>query len=129
MSVAVKELLLLYITLMGFASYVPQIIKIRKTRSSKDCSISSWFIWSLNSFVYLLYLILSTENIWLILSQALEFVLIFGTFLLVVIFRKERHIETDEEFQRRIDKIRSQDGNHMLLITAMQEARSKTVHK
>lgn len=88
MSIATKELLLLYITIMGFVSYVPQIIKTCKTRSSKDCSISSWSIWSLNSFAYLLYLILSTENIWLILSQVLEFVLIFGTFLLVILFRK-----------------------------------------
>lgn len=33
--------------------------------------------------------------------------------------------ETDEEFEARLKRIRSKDGNHMLLITAMVEERNK----
>ncbi|MBO5389214.1 MAG: hypothetical protein J6A59_14005 [Lachnospiraceae bacterium] len=83
----IKELILLYITIQGFVSYVPQIIRLIKTKSAEDCSITSWGIWLINSALYLLYLYLDNVNIWLKLSQLLEVLLIGTTTLLVVILR------------------------------------------
>lgn len=34
-----KEIILLYITVTGFISYVPQIARLIKTKSADDCSI------------------------------------------------------------------------------------------
>lgn len=82
-----KELLLLYITVQGFISYVPQIAKIIKTRSSKDISISSWMMWLINSTIYLIYLLLEGVGIWLILSQLLEVTLIAVTVFVVILYK------------------------------------------
>lgn len=89
MVVSLKEIILLYITIQGFISYVPQIVKIAKTKSSKNISIASWLFWTANSALYLSYLVLDGVNIWLILSQLLEVVLI-GTTLMLVLFYKKR---------------------------------------
>lgn len=87
-TVELKELILLYITVNGFISYIPQIVKILKRRTSEGISISSWVLWTLNSSLYFLYLLLDGVGIWLILSQALEVFLIATTLLLVIIYRK-----------------------------------------
>ena len=89
MDIEWKELILLYMTINGFISYMPQIIKCIKTKSSSDISISSWVIWSFNSILYLLYLILDKVNIWLKLSQVLEVMLIVSTLIIVIIYRKK----------------------------------------
>ena len=85
--VELKELLLLYITVTGFVSYLPQIIKMIKRKSSDDVSIGTWVIWAINSSIYLLYLILSSENIWLVLSQSLEVLLVFATLITIIAVR------------------------------------------
>ena len=85
-----KEILLLYITATGFISYVPQIWRMIKRKSSDDVSVSTWVIWVINSSIYLMYLILSTENIWLILSQVLEVVLIGTTLITILVVRKKK---------------------------------------
>ena len=82
-----KELILLYITIAGFISYTPQILRLLKTKSSDDCSIASWVIWNINSSLYLIYLLLENVNIWLKLSQLLEVILITITTILVILFR------------------------------------------
>ena len=84
-----KELILLYITINGFISYFPQIVRILKNKSSEDVAISSWLIWTINSILYLLYLLLDNVGIWLILSQSLEVLLISSTLIVVVIYRKK----------------------------------------
>lgn len=91
MIIAWKELIILYITIAGFISYLPQIIRMIKTKSSEDISISSWLIWTMNSVLYLVYIQLSEVTIWLILSQVVEVVLIGLTTILVIIFRMKRN--------------------------------------
>lgn len=90
MTVEWKELILLYITVNGFISYFPQIVRCIKTKSSNDVSISSWVIWSINSILYLTYLILDKVNIWLKLSQAMEVILIVTTLFVVLFYRRRR---------------------------------------
>ena len=82
-----KELLLLYVTIQGFISYMPQISKIIKTRSSRDISISTWLMWFISSTIYLVYLLLDGVGIWLILAQLLEVILIAVTLFVVVLYK------------------------------------------
>lgn len=83
----VKELILLYITIVGFISYIPQIVRLIRQKSSEDVSVITWFIRSINSALYLLYLYLSNVTKWLMLSQLLEVLLITVTLLTVLFFR------------------------------------------
>ena len=91
-----KEIILLYITITGFISYVPQIARLIKTKSADDCSISTWLMWVVNASLYLLYLYLENVNIWLKLTQLVEVVLISITALLIIVlrlieYRRKRH--------------------------------------
>lgn len=90
MTVEWKELILLYITINGFVSYIPQIIRCIKLKSSNDVSISSWVFWTINSTLYLVYLLLDNVNIWLILSQLLEVLIILSTLIVVLFYRYKR---------------------------------------
>lgn len=82
-----KELILIYITIVGFISYIPQIVRLIKQKSSEDVSVVTWVIWTVNSALYLLYLHLSEVTKWLIFSQTVEVILIFITLLTVLFFR------------------------------------------
>lgn len=90
MKFELKELILLYITIFGFISYLPQIAKMIKLKSSDDLSISSWLIWSVNSILYLVYLVLDNVNIWLKLSQLLEVLLIVSTLITICIYKNRK---------------------------------------
>ena len=80
-----KELILLYITIAGMISYVPQIVRLIKQKSAEDCSVLSWLIWLVNSGLYLLYLYLDKVGIWLKISQLIEVGLIGLTFIIIII--------------------------------------------
>ena len=82
-----KEIILLYITIVGFISYVPQIIKLIKQKSAAEHSILTWVFWSTNSALYLLYLYMSEVTSWLIVSQLIEVVLICLTFLVILYYK------------------------------------------
>lgn len=92
MKVELKELILLYITIAEFISYVPQICRMVKRKSAEDVSISSWCIWTLNSALYLMYLLLDHVGIWLIITQALEVMLVGLTLVVAVILRLKNKV-------------------------------------
>ncbi len=87
LSFDLKEILLAYITLTGFISYIPQIVRLIKQKSSEDMSITTWVVWTINSGLYLLYLYLSKVTFWLIISQLIELTLIALTLLTILFFR------------------------------------------
>lgn len=82
-----KEIILLYITIVGFISYVPQIIKLIKQKSATEHSILTQVFWSTNSALYLLYLYMSEVTSWLIVSQLIEVALICLTFLVILYYK------------------------------------------
>ena len=87
LEIDLKEIILLYITIVGFISYVPQIIRLIKKQSSHEHSVVTWAFWFTNSGLYLLYLHLSGVTKWLIISQIIEVGLIGLTFLVILFFR------------------------------------------
>ena len=93
MNVKPKEIILLYITIVGIMSYMPQIFKMIKTKRSDDLSVWTWVIWTVNSSLYLLYLILERVGFWLLLSQTFEVTLITTTLIVILIFRKSKNIK------------------------------------
>lgn len=88
-----KDYILVYITIAGFVSYIPQIVRLIKTKSAEDCSISSWLIWTFNSLLYFIYICLEGVSIELRISQLLEVILIGTTALLVIVLRLKENKE------------------------------------
>jgi len=67
----------------GFVSYVPQIIKLLRTKKAEDISLMSWAVGCINSSSYFGYIILtSPRNIGLLLLCGLDVVFIFTIFIL-----------------------------------------------
>ena len=62
-----------------------------------------------------------------IVASVSEFILISAVLFLTVYYTKSKRyrIETDEEFETRLNKIRQKDGNHMVLMTTMIQEREK----
>ena len=50
-------------TILEFVAYIPQIIKILKTRHADDLSLTSWFVWITTDLSYLGYVLLETPEV------------------------------------------------------------------
>ena len=88
--VEIKELLLLYITIQGFISYIPQIVKLIRRKTADDIALSTYIIWTINSSAFLIYIILDGCGIYLILSQVFEVILVGSTTLIACVVRTRR---------------------------------------
>lgn len=67
------NVLLGIVSLCTMISYLPQTIKLLKTKKSNDLSISSWMLWVISSFSYTLYAFLVSEEFMLKFETSLEF--------------------------------------------------------
>lgn len=112
------------VTVCTYASYIPQIIKLIKTKQSDDLSITSWCLWSISSFANLVYSV-ALGRLELIIASISEFLLIVVTLVLTVwyFYKNNYYLESEEQFQERISRIQTRDGNHMMLISALHEDR------
>lgn len=117
------------VTICTYISYIPQIVKLIKTKKSEDLSIISWLLWTVSSLANLIYSIVlgRTE---LIIASISEFLLILVTLILTVCYnyKNNYYLESEAKYQERINKIQAKDGNHMILITAIQEDRKRRIN-
>ena len=67
-------------------SYIPQIVKLIRTKSSDDLSLGSWTLWVLEGFAYLGYAIIQGE-FWLLLEEGVSCVLLLTTLILTLLYR------------------------------------------
>lgn len=114
------------VTICTYISYAPQIVKLVRTRKSEDLSIASWCLWSVSSFANLVYSIALGR--WeLIVASISEFLLILVTLVLTVWYnyKNNYYLEPEEQFQERINRIQSKDGNHIILVTSLLEDRTR----
>lgn len=68
------------VSICTIISYLPQTIKLIKTKQSNDLSINSWVLWATSSLAYTLYAILCSKDFMLILETRLEL-----TFCLIIL--------------------------------------------
>lgn len=125
-----KEIILIVtmwiVIICTYISYVPQIVKLIKTKKSEDLSITSWCLWSISSLANLVYSIVLGR--WeLVIASISEFLLILVTLVLTIWYnyKNNYYLESEEQFQERINRIQSKDGNHMILITSLHEDRKR----
>lgn len=120
-----KEVILIItmwiVTVCTYISYVPQIVKLIKTKKSEDLSIVSWALWTISSLANLVYSI-ALGRFELVIASVSEFLLILVTLVLTIYYeyKNNYYVEPEEQYQQRIKRILSKDGNHMTLLTAIE---------
>lgn len=82
------NILLGIVTLCTLISYLPQTIKLIKTKKSNDLSIGSWILWVTSSFSYTLYAYFCSKEFMLRLETSLE--LLFCLLILLLAIRYNR---------------------------------------
>ena len=73
----VGNILLGIVSVCTMISYLPQTIKLIKTKKSSDLSINSWILWVVSSFSYTLYAVLCSKDFMLIFETSLELFFLF----------------------------------------------------
>ena len=86
------------VTICTYASYVPQIIKMMKTKRSEDLSISAWSMWLLSATCNTLYSFLLCRNE-LIIASVSELVLTLITIVFVIKYK-----DTDKNAKQEVQK-------------------------
>ncbi|MBP3456720.1 MAG: PQ-loop repeat-containing protein [Bacilli bacterium] len=84
------NVLLGIVSLCTLISYLPQTIKLIKTKKSDDISIASWVLWVTSSFAYTLYAILVSKDFMLIFETSLELTFCLIILVLSSIYRKSK---------------------------------------
>ncbi len=79
------NILLGIVSLCTMISYLPQTIKLVKTKKSNDLSVQSWILWVISSLSYTLYAILCSRDFMLIFETSLE--LFFCLLILLLAIR------------------------------------------
>lgn len=114
------------VTVCTYISYMPQIVKLLKTKKSEDLSVASWALWTISAIANLVYSIV-LGRVELIIASLSDFLLIALVLILTVYYnyKNNYYLEPEEKYQERINRIMAKDGNHMVLITALQEDRNR----
>lgn len=84
------NVLLGIVSLCTLISYLPQTIKLIKTKKSDDISIASWALWVTSSFAYTLYAILVSKDFMLVFETSLELTFCLIILVLSSIYRKSK---------------------------------------
>lgn len=79
---------MIVVTICAFVSYIPQIVKTIKTKSSDDLSTCTWILWTLSSSCETIYSIL-LERPELIFASASELLLIIITLILSLVYKSK----------------------------------------
>ena len=85
----IGDVLLGIVSLCTLVSYLPQAIKLIKTQESNDLSTTSWIIWVVSSFSYLLYAFLCSNEFMLKFETVLEFSFCLLILILTIYYRKK----------------------------------------
>ena len=83
------DVLLGIVSLCTLVSYLPQAIKLIKPQESNDLSTTSWIIWVVSSFSYLLYAFLCSNEFMLKFETVLEFSFCLLILILTIYYRKK----------------------------------------
>ena len=83
------NVLLGIVSMCTLVSFLPQAIKLIKTKESDDISISSWVLWVISSLSYVLYAYLCTDEFMLRFENTLEFSFCLLILFLTILYRRK----------------------------------------
>lgn len=84
------NILLGIVSLCTMISYLPQTIKLIKTKKLSDLSINSWILWVVSSLSYTLYAILCNKDFMLIFETSLELFFCFIILFLAIKYKNNK---------------------------------------
>ncbi|MCI8344682.1 MAG: hypothetical protein HFJ42_01690 [Clostridia bacterium] len=84
------NILLGIVSICTMISYLPQTIKLIKTKKSNDLSINSWILWVTSSFSYTLYAVLCSKEYMLIFETSLELAFCLIILLLALKYKNNK---------------------------------------
>ena len=72
---------------LEFVSYLPQIIKLLKTKKSVDLSLGSWLLWAGTDLLALVYAFLYTKHLMFFIYYCTMFLFVLITLALTIKYR------------------------------------------
>lgn len=84
------NILLGIVSICTMISYLPQTIKLIKTKKSNDLSINSWILWVTSSLSYTLYAVLCSKEFMLIFETSLELAFCLIILLLALKYKNNK---------------------------------------
>lgn len=84
------NILLVIVSICTMISYLPQTIKLIKTKKSNDLSINSWILWVTSSLAYTLYAVLCSKDFMLIFETSLELAFCLIILLLALKYKNNK---------------------------------------
>ncbi len=78
-------------TVLEFVAYIPQIVKILKTKHADDLSLTSWFVWIATNLSYLGYVLLETPQFGIIFIALLDLILVMSVFMLTLYYQNHNN--------------------------------------
>ena len=125
-----KEVVLIVTMLIGivlaYIFYIPQIIWLLRTKRSENLSIPSMMVWGIFSIMNFMCAV-TMGRVALMILNISNFLLVVLVLILALFYnyKNNYYLEPEEKFQERINRIKAKDGNHMIVITALQEDRKR----
>ena len=87
MKATIALILISICTISELVAYMPQIVKILKTKSADDLSLTSWLIWIVFDICYLVYVLLESPEIGVIFLASLSLALVLFVFGLTLFYQ------------------------------------------
>jgi len=111
-----------------YISYIPQIIKLIKTKKADDLLIISWVLWTLSAVANLIYSVILARGE-LIISSISEAGLILAVFVLTVYYnyKNNYYLESEAKYNSRLRHLEQIDGNHMMLAVSIIKDRERRI--
>lgn len=84
----VALILLLAYTVCEYVAYIPQIIKLVKTKSAQDLSAMSWLTWVASGACYLIYVLLKSPEIGVIYIASMNLTFVLTVCVLTIYYQR-----------------------------------------
>ena len=85
-----ENILLGIVTMCTMISYLPQTVKLIKTKKSNDLSLKSWILWVVSCLSNTLYALLCSDEVMLLVETSVEFFFCLLILFLAVKYRKNK---------------------------------------
>ena len=90
MKSTIALILLSIYTVSEFFAYLPQIVKLIKTKSADDISLASWLVWIVSGLCYLIYVLMESPEPGIIFAATLNLFFVVFVFCLTIHYQKRK---------------------------------------
>lgn len=90
MKATIALILLSIYTVSEFIAYLPQIVKLIRTKSAEDISLASWLVWIVSGVCYLVYVLLESQEAGIIFAASLNLFFVTFVYVLTAYYQKRK---------------------------------------